>query len=53
MVICTNCKTGKPFDEFGIRKMPNGKLYSISQCTTCRGRYSKKPKRAPYEADGL
>jgi hypothetical protein len=36
-LICTRCRQAKPFKAFGIRRMPDGGLRSISQCSPCRG----------------
>lgn len=42
---CTGpCGKSLPFSEFGAR-LVNGKLRSISQCTSCRGRYYQKRVR--------
>lgn len=47
-LVCTGpCGQSKPFKEFGIRKVANGELRSISQCTACRGRYYQKRPVAP------
>lgn len=35
-LVCTRCRHAKPFCEFGLRKMPDGKMRNISQCKRCR-----------------
>lgn len=44
--ICSKCRRSKPFEDFGIRKMADGKLRNIPQCTDCRGRLK------PSDGDG-
>lgn len=43
--VCTKCRRSAPLAKFGLRKMSDGKIRSISQCPKCRGEASKAPPR--------
>lgn len=42
---CLQCHAMKPLKEFGLRRMGDGKVRSISTCKECRGKPSEKPSK--------
>lgn len=34
--VCTKCGATKPLSQFGLRRMGDGTIRSISQCKPCR-----------------
>lgn len=52
--VCTRCRQMKPLKDFGLRRMTDGKVRSISQCSACRQLPAVKPRgtRAGFRPPG-